>query len=59
MTAPAPAPGTITPVEKLELRLRTLKPGSVATVMLVVGKNGAIVGYTVITEQRLEVMAEA
>jgi hypothetical protein len=53
-----PAPLQLSPTEKLALRLGTLKPGSVATVMLVVGKNGAIVGYTVLDEKRLEVMAE-
>jgi hypothetical protein len=30
----------------------------VATVMLVVGKSGAIVGFTVLHEQRLEVMQD-
>lgn len=58
MLKPAPAVLVLSPVEKLALRLRTLKPGSVATVMLVVGKDGAIVGYSVLQEQRLEVMAE-
>lgn len=48
----------LTPLEKLELRLRKLKPGSVSTVMLVIGKDGQIVGFSVLDEKRLEVLAE-